>query len=128
MITKQPTTMTPARKKIPNYKLKEIVSYMVDTPTTEWQNDKTINIVNCDNESTSPKLTNSHEKYAKRMYGMSLYCEACRKYDVKPTDCVGKVIDDVKFNKWLNRSHKLSYNYHYREEYLKPMMYKLNKL
>jgi hypothetical protein len=127
MITKQSTTMTPARKKIPNLKLKEIVSDIVDAPTTEWQSGRIVSLVDSDN--TEMKMAyNKHDARLLRMYGMSLYCEACRKYDVKPTDCVGKHIDDVKFNRWLERSHKLTYNYQYREEFLKPMMYKLNQL
>ena len=120
--------MTPARKKIPNFKLKEIVSDIVEQPATEWQSDKMVSLVN-GNINCELKMTyNKHDARLLRMYGMSLYCEACKKYDVKPTDCVGKPIDDVKFNKWINRSHKLTYNYQYREEYLKPMMYKLNQL
>lgn len=128
MITKQPTTMTPARKKISNIALKNIISDIVDAPTTEWQNDKIVSLVNSDINCELNITYNKHDARLLRMYGMSLYCEACRKYDVKPTDCVGKHIDDVKFNRWLNRSHKLTYHYHYREEYLKPMMYKLNQL
>lgn len=129
MITKQPTTMTPARKKISNIALKNIISDIVDAPTTEWQNDKIVSLVNGDiNCELKMAYYNKHDARLLRMYGMSLYCEACRKYDVKPTDCVGKSIDDVKFNKWLNRSHKLTYHYHYREEFLKPMMHKLNQL
>ena len=119
--------MAPARKKIPNFKLKEIVSDIVDAPITEWQSDKIVSLADSDN--TELKMAyNRHDARLLRMYGMSLYCEACKKYDVKPTDCVGKSIDDVKFNRWLNRSHKLTYNYQYREEFLKPMMYKLNQL
>jgi hypothetical protein len=126
MITKQPQ-VTPTRKKIPNFKLKEIVSDIVDAPATEWQNNKIVSLV--DSNNTEMKMAyRAHDARLLRMYGMSLYCEACRKYDVKPTDCVGKRIDDVKFNRWLERSHKLTYNYQYREEYLKPMMYKLNQL
>jgi hypothetical protein len=128
MITKQPTTMTPARKKIPNFQLKEIISDIVDAPTTEWQSDKIVSLVNSDINCELKMAYNKHDARLHRMYGMSLYCEACRKYDVKPTDCVGKHIDDVKFNKWLNRSHKLTYNFHYREEFFKPLMYKLNQL
>lgn len=120
--------MTPARKKIPNFKLKEIVSDIVEQPATEWQSDKIVSLVNGDINCELKMAYNKHDARLLRMYGMSLYCEACRKYDVKPTDCVGKVIDDVKFNKWLNRSHKLTYNYQYREEFFKPMMYKLNQL
>ncbi len=127
MITKQPTTMTPARKKIPNFKLKEIVSDIIDTPTTEWQSNKIVSLVN-DINCELKIAHNKHDARLLRMYGMSLYCEACKKYDVKPTDCVGKPIDDVKFNRWLNCSHKLTYHYQYREEFLKPMMYKLNQL
>lgn len=126
MITKQPQA-TPARKKIPNLKLKEIVSDIVDAPTTEWQNSRIVARVNSDN-SEMKLVYSKHDVRLLRMYGMSLYCEACKKYDVRPTDCVGKPIDDIKFNRWLNRSHKLTYNYQYREEYLKPMMYKLNQL
>lgn len=126
MITKQPQA-TPARKKIPNLKLKEIVSDIVDAPTTEWQNSRIVAIVNSDN-SEMKLVYSKHDVRLLRMYGMSLYCEACKKYDVRPTDCVGKPIDDIKFNRWLNRSHKLTYNYQYREEFLKPMMYKLNQL
>lgn len=128
MITKQPTTMTPARKKISNLKLKEIVSDIVNIPTTEWQNDKIVSLVNGDINCELKIAHNKHDARSLRMYGMSLYCEACKKYDVKPTNCVGKLIDDVKFNKWLNCSYKLTYNYQYREEYFKPMMYKLNQL
>lgn len=127
MITKQPQ-VTPARKKIPNFKLKEIVSNIVDVPTTEWQNDKIVALVNGDMNCELKMAYNKHDARLLRMYGMSLYCEACKKYDVKPTNCVGKPIDDVKFNKWLNRSHRLTYNSQYREEFLKPMMYKLNQL
>jgi hypothetical protein len=127
MITKQPTTMTPARKKIPNFKLKEIVSDIIDTPTTEWQSSRIVSLV--DTDSSELKLVyNKCDARLLRMYGMSLYCEACRKYDVKPTDCVGKPIEGERFQKWLNRSHKLTYNSQYREEFLKPMMYKLNQL
>lgn len=126
MITKQPQA-TPARKKIPNLKLKEIVSDIVDAPTTEWQNSRIVARVNSDN-SEMKLVYSKHDVRLLRMYGMSLYCEACKKYDVRPTDCVGKPIDDIKFNRWLNRSHKLTYNYQYREEFLKPMMYKLNQL
>ena len=119
--------MTPARKKIPNFKLKEIVSDIVEAPTTEWQSSRIVSLV--DTDSSELKLAyNKCDARLLRMYGMSLYCEACRKYDVKPTNCVGKPINDVKFNKWLARSHKLTYNHQYREEYLKPMMYKLNQL
>jgi hypothetical protein len=129
MITKQPTTMTPARKRIPNFKLKEIISDMVEQPATEWQNDKIISSVNGDiNCELKIEQYNKHDVRLSRMYGMSLYCEACRKYDVHPTDCIGKPIEDAKFQKWLNRSHRLTYNYQYREEFLKPMMYKLNQL
>lgn len=128
MITKQPTTMTPARKKIPNFKLKEIVSDIIDTPTTEWQNNKIISLVDRDDNHELKMAYNKHDARLVRMYGMSLYCEACKKYDVKPTDCIGRAINDTNFNRWLNRSHKLTYNYQYREEYLKPMMYKLNQL
>ena len=128
MITKQPTTMTPARKKIPNFKLKEIVSDIVDAPTTEWQSDKIIALVNVEIKCELKMAYNKHDARLLRMYGMSLYCDACRKYDIKPTNCVGKPIDDARFQKWLNRSHKLTYNYQYREEFLKPMMYKLNQL
>lgn len=127
MITKQPITMTPARKKISNIALKNIISDIVDAPTTEWQSNKIIALADSDN-SELKMVYNKHDARLIRMYGMSLYCEACRKYDVKPTNCVGKPIDDVKFNRWLERSHKLTYNYQYREEYLKPMMYKLNQL
>ena len=127
MITKQPTTMTPARKKIPNLKLKEIVSDIVEQPATEWQSNKIIALA--DNDTIELKMAyNKHDARLLRMYGMSLYCEACKKYDVKPTDCVGKTIEDARFQKWLNRSHKLTYSYQYREEYLKPIMYKLNQL
>lgn len=119
--------MTPARKKIPNFKLKEIVSDIVDTPTTEWQSNKIIALTDSDNWELKIAHQN-HNARLLRMYGMSLYCEACRKYDIRPTDCVGKPIDDVKFNRWLERSHKLTYNLQYREEYFKPMMYKLNQL
>lgn len=129
MITKQPTTMTPARKKIPNFKLKEIISDMVEQPATEWQNDKIISLVNGDiNCELKIEQYNKHDVRLSRMYGMCLYCEACRKYDVKPTDCIGKPIPDIKVQKWLNRSHRLTYNYQYREELFKPMMYKLNQL
>lgn len=128
MITKQPITTTPAKKKIPNLKLKEVVSDIVEAPTTEWQNDKIVALVNGDMNCELKMAYNKHDARLLRMYGMSLYCEACKKYDVKPTNCVGKPIDDVKFNKWLNRSHRLTYNSQYREEYLKPMMYKLNQL
>jgi hypothetical protein len=126
MITKQPQ-VTPTRKKIPNLKLKEIVSDIVDAPTTEWQSGRIVSLADSDN-SKLKMAYNKHDARLHRMYGMSLYCEACRKYDVKPTDCVGKRIDDVKFNRWLERSHKFTYNYQYREEFLKPMMYKLNQL
>lgn len=127
MITKQPTTMAPARKKISNFQLKEIISDIVEQPATEWQSDKIIALA--DNDTIELKMAyNKHDARLLRMYGMSLYCEACKKYDIRPTDCVGKAIDDVKFNRWLNRSHKLTYHCHYREEFLKPMMYKLNKL
>ena len=127
MITKQPTTMAPARKKIPNFKLKEIVSDIVDTPTTEWQSSRIVSLV--DTDSSELKLVyNKYDARLLRMIGMSLYCEACRKYDIRPTDCVGKTIEDARFQKWLNRSHKLTYNYQYREEFLKPMMYKFNQL
>lgn len=126
MITKQPTT-TPARKKIPNLKLKEVVSDIVEVPTTEWQSSRIVSLV--DTDSSELKLVyNKCDARLLRMYGMSLYCEACRKYDIRPTDCVGKTIEDARFQKWLNRSHKLTYNYQYREEFLKPMMYKLNQL
>lgn len=119
--------MTPARKKISNIALKNIISDIVDAPTTEWQNNKIVSLVDSDN--TELKMTyNKHDARLLRMYGMSLYCEACRKYNIRPTDCVGKAIDDVKFNRWLNRSHKLTYHCHYRDEYLKPLMYKLNQL
>jgi hypothetical protein len=128
MITKQPTTMTPARKKIPNFKLKEIVSDIVDQPATEWQSDKIVSLVNGDMNCDLKMVYVKHDARLLRMYGMSLYCEACRKYDVKPTDCVDKPIPDIKVQKWLNRSHRLTYNSHYREEFLKPMMYKLNQL
>lgn len=127
MITKQSTTMTPARKKIPNFQLKEIISDIVGAPTTEWQNDKIISLVDRNN-SELKMAYNKHNARLLRMYGMSLYCEACRKYDIQPTDCVGKPIECARFQKWLNRSHKLTYNYQYREEFLKPMMYKLNQL
>ena len=127
MITKQPTT-TPARKKISNIALKNIISDIVDAPTTEWQNNKIISLVDRVDNHELNMTYNKHDARLLRMYGMSLYCEACRKYDVKPTDCVGKRIDDVKFDRWLNHSHRLTYHYHYREEYLKPMMYKLNQL
>lgn len=129
MITKQPTTMAPARKKIPNFKLKEIISDMVELLTTEWQCEKIISLVDVD--GSNPLNFGYYSKddiRLLRMYGMSLYCEACRKYDVKPTDCVGKPIPDIKVQKWLNRAHRLTYNFHYREEFLKPMMYKLNQL
>jgi hypothetical protein len=128
MITKQSTTMTPARKKIPNFKLKEIVSDIIDAPTTEWQSNKIIALADSDNSELKMAYYNKHDARLLRMYGMSLYCEACKKYDVKPTDCVGKHIDDVKFNRWLERSHKLTYNYQYREDFFKPLMYKLNQL
>lgn len=128
MITKQPTTMASARKKIPNFQLKEIISDMVDAPTTEWQSDKIVSLVDSDINCKLKMAYNKHDAHLLRMYGMSLYCEACKKYDIKPTDCVGKPIDDVKLNKWLNLSHKLTYNYQYREEFFKPMMYKLNHL
>ncbi len=120
--------MTPARKKIPNFKLKEIVSDIVDQPATEWQSDKIVSLVDSDNTELKMAYYNRHDARLLRMYGMSLYCEACRKYDIRPTDCVGKVIDDVKFQKWLERAHKLTYHFYYREELLKPMMYKLNQL
>jgi hypothetical protein len=128
MITKLPTTVTPARKKIPNFKLKEIISDMVEQPTTEWQCNKIVAVVDRDENCELKIAYHKHDIRLLRMYGMSLYCEACRKYDVKPTDCVGKPIDNVRFQKWLNRSHKLTYSYQYREEFLKPMMYKLNQL
>ena len=128
MITKQPTTMTPARKKIPNFKLKEIVSNIIDLSTTEWQNGKIISFVDSDVNVAPNMVYSKNDIRLLRMYGMSLYCEACRKYDVRPTDCVGKTIEDARFQKWLNRSHKLTYNSQYREEFLKPMMYKLNQL
>lgn len=128
MITKQPTTMTPARKKIPNLKLKEVVSDIVDVPVTEWQNNKIVSLVDRDENCELKMAYNKYDARLLRMYGMSLYCEACRKYDVRPTDCVGKIIEDARFQKWLNRSHKLTYNSQYREEFLKPMMYKLNQL
>lgn len=120
--------MTPARKKIPNFRLKEIISDMVDAPTTEWQSDKIVLLVNSDINCELKMAYNKHDARLLRMYGMSLYCEACKKYDVKPTNCVGKPIKSEMFQKWLNRSHKLTYNYQYREEFLKPMMYKLNQL
>lgn len=126
MIKKQPQ-VTPTKKKIPNAKLKEIVSEIIDAPTTEWQNSRIVALVNSDN-SEMKLVYNKHDVRLLRMYGMSLYCEACKKYDVRPTDCVGKPIDDVKFNRWLNRAHKLTYNLQYREEFFKPMMYKLNQL
>jgi hypothetical protein len=128
MITKQPTTMTPARKKISNIALKNIISDIVDAPTTEWQSDKIVSLVNGDVNCELKMAHNKHDARLLRMYGMSLYCKACKKYDVKPTNCVGKPIKDEMFQKWLNRSHKLTYNYQYREEYFKPMMYKLNQL
>lgn len=128
MITKQPTTMTPARKKISNIALKNIISDMVDAPTTEWQSDKIVSLVNGDINCELKMAYNKHDARLLRMYGMSLYCEACKKYDVKPTNCVGKPIKSEMFQKWLNRSHKLTYNYQYREEFFKPMMYKLNQL
>ena len=90
MITKQPQ-ITPARKKISNLKLKEIVSDIVEIPTTEWQNNKIISLVDSDNGELK-MVYNKHDTRLVRMYGMSLYCEACKKYDVKPTDCVGKRI------------------------------------
>lgn len=127
MITKQPQA-TPAKKKIPNFKLKEIVSDIVEIPTTEWQNDKIVSLVNGDINCELKMAYNKHDARLIRMYGMSLYCEACKKYDVKPTDCVGKRIEDVKFQRWLERAHKLTYHFYYREELLKPMMYKLNNL
>lgn len=127
MITKLSTTMTPARKKIPNFKLKEIVSDIVEAPATEWQSSRIASLV--DTDSSELKLVyNKCDARLLRMIGMSLYCEACRKYDVRPTDCVGNTIEDARFQKWLNRSHKLTYNSQYREEFLKPMMYKLNQL
>lgn len=128
MITKQPITMTPARKKIGNITLKNIISDIVDAPTTEWQNYKIISLVDRDINCELGIIHNKHDARLMRMYGMSLYCEACRKYDIQPTDCVGKTIEDARFQKWLERSHKLTYNYQYREEFLKPMMYRLNKL
>lgn len=120
--------MTPARKKISNITLKNIISDIIKLSATEWQNGKIISLVDRDVNVTPNMLYSKNDIRLLRMYGMSLYCEACRKYDVRPTDCVGKAIDDVKFNRWLNRSHKLTYNFHYREEFLKPMMYKLNQL
>ena len=121
--------MTPARKKIPNFKLKEIISDMVELLTTEWQCEKIISLVDVDgNNPLNFGYYSKDDIRLLRMYGMSLYCEACRKYDVKPTDCVGKLIPDIKVQKWLNRSHRLTYNYQYREEFLKPLMYKLNQL
>lgn len=120
--------MASARKKIPNLKLKEVVSDIVDVPVTEWQNNKIVSLVDRDENCELKMAYNKHDARLLRMYGMSLYCEACRKYDVKPTDCVGKPIEGDRFQKWLDRSHKLTYNYQYREEFLKPMMYKLNQL
>lgn len=128
MITKQPTTMTPARKKISNIILKNIISDIIELSTTEWQNGKIISLVDSDVNVTPNMVYSKNNIRLLRMYGMSLYCEACRKYDVRPTDCVGKVINNATFDRWLNRSHKLTYNYQYREEFLKPMMYKLNQL
>lgn len=101
---------------------------MVDAPTTEWQNDKIVSLVNGDINCELKMAYNKHDARLLRMYGMSLYCEACKKYDVKPTDCVGKPIDDVKFNKWLNRAHKLTYCEHFREYFYKPFMYKIIEL
>lgn len=116
MITKQPITMTPARKKISNITLKNIISDIVDAPTTEWQNNKIISLVDRYINCELGMSYNKHDARLMRMYGMSLYCEACRKYDIQPTDCVGKTIEDARFQKWLERSHKLTYNYQYREE------------
>lgn len=124
MMTKQ----TLARKKISNIALKNIISDIVDAPTAEWQSDKIISLVNGDVNCELKMAHNKHDARLLRMYGMSLYCEACKKYDVKPTNCVGKPIKGEIFQKWLNRSHKLTYNYQYREESFKPMMYKLNQL
>lgn len=128
MITKQPTTMTPARKKISNITLKNIISDIIELSATEWQNGKIISLVDSDVNTTPNMVYSKNDIRLLRMYGMSLYCEACRKYDIRPTDCVGKPIEDARFQKWLNRSHKLTYNLQYREEFLKPMMYKLNQL
>lgn len=91
--------MTPARKKIPNFKLKEIISDIVDAPTTEWQSDKIVSLVNSDINCELKMAHNKHDARLLRMYGMSMYCEACKKYDVKPTDCIGKPIPDINVQK-----------------------------
>ena len=102
---------------------------MVEQPATEWQCEKIISLVDSDgNNPSNFEYYSKHDVRLSRTYGMSLYCEACRKYDVHPTDCIGKPVEDAKFQKWLNRSHRLTYNYQYREEFLKPLMYKLNQL
>jgi hypothetical protein len=108
---------------ITNRKLKEIISDMIDTSIEEWQCNRLVDIVRND------EFNFGHDKKRlARMYGMSLYASACKKYNINPTDSAGKSIDDAKMTRWLNRSHRLNDDYHYREELFKPLFYKLIKL
>ena len=122
MKTLQKLSNSTITHQINNTIIKQVVSDIVDQPMSEWACNRVIYNTN----PTTSKF--DFYKQHKKNFGMALYVEACKKYKIQATDYIGQLLNQVTIDRWLDRSHIFSHNIRYRDEYYRPMMYKLNEL
>lgn len=131
MITKQSEQLHFFGRKIDDATLKKIVSDIVDQPIAEWQSEKIVTSINhvspYDDLSFASRYKQSKNKKT-NSFGMCLYVEACRKYQIKPTNYIGGLLSGMQIEKWINKAFRMSHNGYYREMFYRPMMYKLLSL
>lgn len=128
MITKQSEQLHFFGRKIDDATLKKVVSDIVDQPIAEWQSEKivtSINHVSPYDELLNASRYNQSKDKTTRFFGMCLYVEACRKYKIKPTNYIGAMLNEMQFEKWINKAFRLTHNGYYREMFYRPFMYKL---
>lgn len=125
MKTLQNLSNAPTLTKVDDTTIKQVITDMVDKSTAEWQSNKVINSLY---SSKDIELSNKSSKLFNQQVGMALYIEACRKYKIKPTNYIGQFINEVFIDKWRARAYRMTFNQHYRDEYYRPMMYKLHNL
>ena len=125
MKTLQNLSNAPILTKVDDTTIKQVITDMVDKSTAEWQSNKVINSLYSSKDIES---SNKSSELFNQQVGMALYIEACREYKIKPTNYIGQFINEVFIDKWRARAYRMTFNQRYREQYYRPMMYKLNEL
>lgn len=117
--------------KVDNEAIRRVITDIVEKPAEEWQSDTLINAIT----DTSCSYIDLHDAYKKaEMYkntkniGMCLYIEATKKYHIDPTSFSGVKLKAKIIDRWLARAYRFTHNSNYRDNFYRPMMYKLNEL